>query len=277
MPSFYVDYEADDWLKAQLDGIPTDYDYYEARFYIDGVYDGRKSIPAGGTSTYWYYEGLSPSTTYQLTVKLVDEFDTSYIEFEDTIYGTTDPAPTPTLSTPTLDTSATVKTTSSIEVTVNPVTGADYYYARIDGGAWVQQTTRTFTFSGLNSFTQYYIEIYVSGSGYNDSAISAYYATTFWGWWHPVASGETFQIEASEWLAFQDAINEIRLKNGLGTYSFTTSSTYVATGKDFQAFLMNQAINAINDLGFSVSTVSSGGTVYASLFNTLKDNLNSKS
>jgi len=189
----------------------------------------------------------------------------------------------PKLPNPTLDTTQTVKTGNSISVTINPVTGADTYYARINGGSQQSSSGRTFTFSGLQPNTQYLIEIKVSGSGYQDSDWAGYYATTLaaelWEWHYPKTSGSGFNVTPAEWLAFCNKINEVRVAKGLSAYSFTTSTTYIGKDKPFYAWIFLEAVNAINDIGSGISTellgIKSGDDIYAWYFDNLKNALNS--
>lgn len=188
----------------------------------------------------------------------------------------------PKLPNPTLDTSATVKTGNSITITINPVTGADTYYARINGGNQQSSSGRTFTFSGLLPNTQYLIEIKVSGVGYQDSDWVGYYATTLsaelWEWQYPKTQGVGFNVTPEEWLAFCNKINVVRISKGLLAYPFTTSSTYIAKGKDFYAWIWLEAANAINQINGQVASaclnVSSGDDIYAWYFDNLKTALN---
>jgi hypothetical protein len=258
-----------------LESLDTTHpNYYSIQWYKDGTYVG-KDEPVVSSSE-WHFSGLSPDTCYTIRAEIWDAETHEFLDYEFKSFCTE----AQTLATPTLDTSATVKTTSSIEVTVNPVTGADYYHARIDGGAWVTQTSRTFTFSGLDSFTQYYIEIYVSGSGYDDSSIAGYYATTIlesWNWWSTVSSGSSFNIGVAEWAAFLDKINEIRVYNGYANYTFGNfNGDSPSSGDPFKALYYNEAVLAINELGYSYLTKSPGDEVSAERFISLKDAINAK-
>lgn len=188
----------------------------------------------------------------------------------------------PKLSTPTLNTNATTKTADSISITINPVSGATTYTARITGISELSQSTRVFTFTGLNPNTQYYIQIKCSGSGYQDSDWAGYYATTLptqpWEWHNPKTSGTGFNVTRTEWIAFCNKINEARLSKGLSSYSFTTSTDYIDKDKGFHAWIFLQAANAINALGTGVASqvlnVKSNDDIYAWYFENLKVALN---
>ena len=83
----------------------------------------------------------------------------------------------------------------------------------------------------------------------NTSTITAPIAP--WEWYTPKATMNDMlnPVTRSEWLAFCNKINEIRLANGLPIYPFTTSITYIDTDKPFPAWIFLQAANAISDLG----------------------------
>jgi hypothetical protein len=186
------------------------------------------------------------------------------------------------LATPTLNTDMTVKASSYIRVTINPVAGADTYYGRINNGTIQSSSSRTLTFSNLQPSTQYYIEIKCGGTGYIDSAWSAYYATTaptgIWEWYVEKTTGSNFNVSADEWYAFCNKINEVRVANGFAEYDFSSSSTYVATGKPFYAWIFLQCANAINQINGQVATeilnVQSNDDIYAWYFDNLKTALN---
>lgn len=99
-----------------------------------------------------------------------------------------------------------------------------------------------------------------------------------WDWHSPKATGIGFNITRTEWLAFCNKINEVRVAKGLSSYSFTTSSTYISKDKPFYAWIWLQCANAINDLGTGVSSaclnVKSGDDIYAWYFDNLKTALN---
>lgn len=98
-----------------------------------------------------------------------------------------------------------------------------------------------------------------------------------WKWTSTVASNSPFMITAGEWSDFTLFINGVRRAKGLGNYTFTTSATYIAQGKDFKAAYANEAVNAMNDMLATgkMATVTSGQTISAAFFNGMKDKLNS--
>ncbi len=99
-----------------------------------------------------------------------------------------------------------------------------------------------------------------------------------WEWFYPKTIGVDFNVTREEWLAFCSKINEIRIARGLSSYGFTTSTTYIASGKPFLASIFRQAATAINQINNQVPTeilnAATGGTIYAWYFDTLKTALN---
>lgn len=87
-----------------------------------------------------------------------------------------------------------------------------------------------------------------------------------------VSGTAIYVMSATLWNDFTERINDFRSYKGLSNYSFTT----VSSNTNCSAAIINEAINAINDVaGTSQSTVSSGQTIAASIFTTMKNNLNS--
>lgn len=224
------------------------------------------------------FSSLQANTTYEARCIVYRNSDWAVV------YSTTDSFTTdmPKLSSPTLNVDATIKTNTSIQITMYTVSEAERYYARINGGSIQTKTTRTFTFTGLSPNTKYLIEIKCSANGYLDSNWAGYLATTLsitsWEWWYPKVKDGSFNLTAGEWLAFCNKINEIRVANGLGEYGFTTSSTYIAKDKPYYAWIYNQAKTAIDSLntGYTLLTATSGDMIRANEhFNNLKNALNS--
>jgi hypothetical protein len=75
---------------------------------------------------------------------------------------------------------------------------------------------------------------------------------------------------ATEWNNFCTRINEFRAYKGLSNYSFTT----VSSDNNCTPTIINQAVNAINEIGFSISSVSTG-SIPASVFINMRNALNS--
>lgn len=237
---------------ASVTGLDSTVPYYiNLLWYLNDVYKGTTTTT--GSSSSKQFTGLSAGTRYRVYVEIWNGEEQKYLDY---LWKNFDTLSLPKLSTPTLDTTKTVKTGNSISVTINSVTGADTYYARINGGNQQSSSGRTFTFTGLTPNTQYYIEIKVGGVGYEDSDWAGYYATTLsaelWEWWTP-KDDEDSDISPDEWLAFCSKINEVRVANGLSAYSFTTSSTYIGKDKPFYAWIWLQAANAINEINGQVA------------------------
>lgn len=105
-----------------------------------------------------------------------------------------------------------------------------------------------------------------------------------WSWSYSITSGGAvydtiisgniiyaYIMTAIEWNNFCTRINEFRIYKGLLNYSFTT----VASENNCTHTIINQAISAINELGFTMSSLNSGVDIPASAFTQMRDNLNS--
>ena len=94
-----------------------------------------------------------------------------------------------------------------------------------------------------------------------------------WSWQSYIASGSPINISANEWNDFCAKINEFRIYSGVSEYSFT----WVYSGMNMSANIINQAWNAINGIdgsGTLPSKAVSGGEIKASFFYQLQDALN---
>lgn len=150
----------------------------------------------------------------------------------------------------------------------------------------------SYNFTGLKENTEYYFEVrsyftingvdlgsvdyYGNDSRYTFTARTLRGKPNNWSWYTAKVSGNAFNITYSEWNDFCNRINEFRNYKGLNNYPFTT----VRKGDIFYASYFNQAVNAIWAMSPSISppsTVSSGDTVTAYMFNRLRDSLNSVS
>jgi hypothetical protein len=265
-------------VRATLSGLDPNYpEYLRVVWFRGGTQIGIDEPVV--TSSSINITGLSPNTSYLIRAEI---YDTETHEFLDYLQKSVTTLSLPKLPTPTLDTTQTVKTGNSISVTINPVTGATTYYARINGGNQQSSSGRTFTFSGLQPNTQYFIEIKAGGTGYEDSNWAGYYATTLsaelWEWHTPKTTGAGFNVTRAEWIAFCEKINEVRVAKGLSAYSFTTSTTYIDKDKPFYAWIWLEAANAINQINGQVASaclnVNSGDNIYAWYFDNLKTALN---
>lgn len=105
-----------------------------------------------------------------------------------------------------------------------------------------------------------------------------------WSWSYSIYSGGSvyrttvsggqiiaYIMPASEWNRFTRRINEFRRYKGLYEWNFTT----VSSEDNFTASRVNEAVNAINNIGFSISKMSYQGLVPARVFNEMRDCLNS--
>lgn len=241
------------YCTATVSGLEPNGTVLRVEFYANSVLK-QTAFTSSSSSVSVDITGLSAGNSYTIQAKIYNNSTGSLLK---TLSKTVTTDSNPTLPTPTLDTSATVKTANSITVTINPVSGANSYYFRINGGSIINNSVvRTHTFSDLLPNTQYYIEIKVGGTGYIDSDWAGYYATTLvavlWEWWTPKTESN-LGVTPDEWLAFCNKINEVRVANGLTAYSFTTSTDYIGTNKKFYAWIWLQAANAINDLGTGVA------------------------
>lgn len=106
-----------------------------------------------------------------------------------------------------------------------------------------------------------------------------------WNWSYNIASGSPMQstvkiddtnyigyvMNATEWNSFTSRINEFRLYRKLKTVVFTQ----VASGDSVSAYLINQAIFSINEMGFSLAQKYSNDSLNAQTFINFKNALNS--
>lgn len=258
-----------------------------ATWYYASCYLGTTLIGSSNNSTGEFtFSSLSASTEYTFyfyaTASGYTNSDTG------AAYATTEAAPQ--LPSPTLDTTATVKTQTTLQFTINAVTGYGTitYYAALFNEAGTTQigstqsgTGRVFSFTGLTKETTYMVKIKVAASGYSDSNWSNYLATTlglYWEWSNAKTSAGTFNVTPTEWLAFYTRINEVRVKCGLSNYAFQTGAEYFGTGKPFYYWMMRQPATAIDEINGqvtdSIKSVNSGDPIYASYFENLKTALN---
>lgn len=117
----------------------------------------------------------------------------------------------------------------------------------------------------------------IPGSGSAHSTLACTSRPSNWSWPFSVASGQDCYVNATDWIAFQDRINEFRQYKNLSNYSFT-KSPYVASGQPFYAWLANQAVTAISQMSPPTSppaTVSSLDDFTADWLNQLTNSLNS--
>ena len=77
-------------------------------------------------------------------------------------------------------------------------------------------------------------------------------------------------MTAFAWRSFTDRVNDFRAYKGLSNYPFTV----VSSGNNCTPAIINEGVAAINQMGFSISSVSSG-FVPASVFINMRNSLNS--
>lgn len=135
------------------------------------------------------------------------------------------------------------------------------------------------TFTGLTQNTTYTFKGVAFDVALKTSTSKSITVTTTnrpdnWVWVNAKTSGANFNLTASEWNSFTAKINEFRTYKTLAAYSFTT----VSSGTNFQAYMFNQAITAINAMTPPTApptSKSTGDVIMASYFITLRDSLNS--
>jgi hypothetical protein len=116
-----------------------------------------------------------------------------------------------------------------------------------------------------------------NGNYYPCGSDSIYTRGYNWDWYSPKVSGQPVYLSAIEWNAFCTRINQFRRWIGLGNDSFPI----VNPGDSITAVRINRAIDSINSIydyfygdDPVINTVVTGGTMYASLLNDLRNYLN---
>lgn len=235
------------------------------------------------------YDGsvnLQPGTTYYVAMDSYnDEYDVASALSASKSFTTL----ANVLGAPTLDTGYTQKTHNTISVKANAVANAQNYYFEIWNSTKTtlintsNSTSLYAYFSGLTAGTQYQIRLKVTATGYTDSAWSSWYAATTtiaagWNWQHSTLPGDDIALTRTEWLAFQNKINEIRVGRGYTSYAFTTSTSEISSGKPIKASHFNEAITAINTMLSSANDMIArvaGDEITSAFMIELKDKLNS--
>lgn len=93
-----------------------------------------------------------------------------------------------------------------------------------------------------------------------------------WEWWNTIQSGKPIQLEAAEWNAFCERINEFRVWFGVNEYDFTV----VESGDPIKADIVNEARIAILTMTADIPrAVERGDPITAQFFLDLQDALNS--
>lgn len=101
--------------------------------------------------------------------------------------------------------------------------------------------------------------IYSGGPMYQTTKIND---TTYYG----------YVMTANEWNNFLSRINQFRSYKGLSNY---TGFSSIVSGSSCTAAVINQAVSAINAMGFSIAQMADKQDVPASVFINMRDSLNS--
>lgn len=274
------------YFTATVSGLDTSMGIgIEIEWYLDGsLY---YTTLTRNTSAFINVTGLSSGNSYTMSVKIYNNDNGSLLK---TLSKSVTTDSTSKLPTPTLDTSATIKTANSITVTTNSVSGATNYYFRINGGTTIDNgTVRTKMFTGLISNTQYYIEIKVGGTGYSDSDWAGYYATTLvsenWQWTTIertalTNNGLTTVITYLRWNEFIDKVYEVFASDWRTSSSDGAVLSYSATKMNStDKVLTADRFNSVRyNIGSRISTgitrVYTNDDVLGSYFITLETKLN---
>lgn len=148
--------------------------------------------------------------------------------------------------------------------------------------------TQPYAFGGLEPNTSHEIVAtitYDTGSvTLNLTAWTVASRPDLWNWTNggyntngQVAIGNPIKIAGSEWNNFSDNINSVRAYRGLSRYSFT----YAYSGLPIYAYIYNQAVSAIKEIGGGaggyLTSVATGDIITAYKFNILRSEINAVS
>ena len=258
------------------------------KFYINNVFDGGV-FSTTVSSVDHVYSGLSDGTTYSVKVT-VENTSTGQIYKTFTRTVTTNERQTPKLPNPTLDTSKTIPTANSIKVTISTQSNVNKHYFRINNGTIINNgVVANYMFTNLTPNTQYFIEIKVGGSGYEDSDWTGYYATTLFAenWQWTVSertafnnNGETTALTYTRWNAFIDKIyatflNDWRTSATDGAVLSYASTKMTSADKRLTADRFNSVrYNIDSRIATNISRVYTGNQVLGSYFIILETKLN---
>lgn len=274
-------------ITCKIAGLDSNYSYSDryVKWYYNNSYKGTSyigsKVSSGGSLT---ATGLSPNTTYSI------EADIYYSGgLLVSLSGTATTRSLPQLTSPTLNTGATIKTNTSIQITMYTVSEAERYYARINGGTIYSGTGRTFNFTGLSPNKQYLIKIKCSANGYLDSDWAGYYATTSaianFNWTTSERNafnnqGLTTAITYERWNAFVDRIydassNDWRVSSSDGATLSYSNTRMNSSDKLLTADRFNSArYNIGSRIPTGINRVYKDDIVYGSYFITLETKLN---
>lgn len=204
--------------------------------------------------------------------------------------------PGPTLATPSISSQSVTQT--SISITLGSVTGADTYYARINGGSWQSGSGRSFSFTGLTSGTAYTVDYKCTGSGYYDSAVGSSSITTSsntrpanWSWSASNGSASAAQTQAAynavtkvsgyglsdfSYLVWNDLVDKV---DAFAVYKDATlveaGAKMSSSDKALSADRFNKLLTAVNAMASTgITNRSAGQLVYGSYFTTITNALN---
>ena len=235
--------------------------------YLNNVYR------ATTTDTSYSFTGLSEYTQYTVGVSAYNANGESSIS--STTVRTLDETP------PTVSIKSISKTNNSITMSFvgsDAHSGVSGFYIYLDNShvKTIYGTSGSYKYTGLKQGKLYKVSVKAFDNSGNVSAedYRNIQTSVSFEWDTPKTSGGSFNITATEWNRFLDAINSARAGKGLTAYNFT----YASKGGDFYAYMFNQAVQAISAMNPPISppsTRSSGDTIYASYFNQLKNSLNS--
>lgn len=178
-------------------------------------------------------------------------------------------------STGSIDTIGWINDSADSSVTESGYPSNDSYYIGNEEDLKDDANGRAFSAAApVTAGTTYYLFV-CCYSGSNGRVTLNVKARPFdWSWVTTVSQGSAINLTAAEWNSFTSRINEFRKYSGLSEYSFTTA---VSGSTKIEASICNQAYTAIEAIlyhGTLPTKLVSGGLLYASFFNGLKDALN---
>lgn len=258
-------------------------------WYID-VYDDVQ-VPAktiNGSYGSVTFSGYNGGTTHTFQVIA---YDTSSNYTQRTYSFTTQSAPGDT-TVPTVNITGESHGSNWIAVNWNAsdnvgVTKVEFYANSVFYGSTTSSTSGTYQFNNLNQNTQYTIEVRAYDAAGNQNKAFMNVFTDYvvprpdnFAWDTAKTSGAVFNVTASEWNRLLNRINDFLTYKNLAIWDWSGG---VSSGTTFYASVgapcYNNVIDAISDLpGRTVALppkASSGGTIYASWLNALRDSLNS--
>jgi len=276
------------------------YGYYKCRLNWNSVsgatyYEIYKngSYQADTYATTHLFSGLSPNTNYTFGVAAGNSAGTSALATISKRMPSIPDTIAPKIHSFSITTVTKTSIGCSWHITDSGGSGLDIislglYNYSTSSWVWVHPSisSTNYTFTGLTPNTKYELAINATDGAGNTSSTS--YIDNVWTlsdtfqWSLAKVSGQAFNVTASEWTNFQNAINDKRNRHGLSSYNFTT---VYKNSTELSAAIFNQPITCINQiyskLGQSTQIspyisggVAKGDTVYAWYFNNIRDALN---